>query len=220
MRSRSFDGAVNFLGSVNRMGVNLKIVAITLILAAAVTPAMADSFRAQISPEPEGNLDNYFALDVGQTLATDLCSGMPSGVTGCKDTAVLFRAAIGGQFTPMWGMEVSYGGLGKASAGSSVNWQIYSLQVSGTGTYPLSDKFSLIGKLGIARPDLKLTSGGNSISDTNTNLAFGIGAQYDLTKSVAMRAQYENLGTVGNANTTGTSKVVLLSAGIVFGFGY
>jgi opacity protein-like surface antigen len=202
------------------MGVSLRIVAITLILASAATPAIADSFQAQRSPEPEGNLDNYFALDVGQTLATDLCSGMPSGVTGCKDTAVLFRAAIGGQFTPMWGMEVSYGGSHKASAGSSVDWQIYALQVSGTGTYPLSEKFSLIGKLGIARPDLKLTGGGNSISETNTNLAFGIGAQYDFTKSVAIRVQYENLGTAGNADTTGTSKVVLLSAGIVLGFGY
>ena len=202
------------------MGASLKSVAIALILAASVSPAKADHYLAQISPGPEGNLDNYFALDVGRTLATDLCSGMPSGVTGCKDTAGLFRAAIGGQFTPMWGMEVSYGGLGKASAGSSVDWQIYALQVSGTVTYPLSSTFSLIGKLGIARPDLKLTGGGNSISETDTNLAFGIGAQYDFTKSVAIRVQYENLGTVGNADTTGTSKVGLLSAGIVLGFGY
>ena len=206
------------------MGASLKIVAIALILAAAVSPAKADHYRAQVSPEPEGNLDNYFALDVGRTLATDLCSGMPLGVTGCKDTAGLIRAAIGGQFTPMWGMEVSYGNLGKASAGKlgsvSVDWQIYALQVSGTVTYPLSSTFSLIGKLGIARPDLKLTGGGNSVSETNTNLAFGIGAQYDFTKSVAIRVQYENLGTVGNADTTGTSKVGLLSAGIVLGFGY
>ena len=220
MNSRSFDGTVNFLGKVKRMVASIKIAAITLILAAAVSPAMADSFLAQ--PGPGQNLDNYFALDAGKTLATDLCSGMPSGVSGCKDTAVLYRAAIGSQITPMWGIEVSYGDLGNASTGKlgsvSVDWQIHALQVSGTGTFPLSDAFSLIGKLGIARPDLKLTGGGNSINETNTNLAFGIGAQYDFTKSFAIRAQYENLGTVGNANTTGTSKLILLSAGIVVGW--
>jgi opacity protein-like surface antigen len=220
MNSSSFDGTANFLGRVKRMVASIKISAVSLILAAAVSPAMADSFLEQ--PGPGQNLDNYFALDAGKTSATDLCSGMPSGTSGCKDTAVLYRAAIGSQITPMWGIEVSYGDLGHASAGKlgsvSVDWQIHAIQVSGTGIFPVSDAFLLIGKLGIARPDLKLTGGGNSINETNTNLAFGVGAQYDFTKSFAMRVQYEDLGTVGNTNTTGTAKVKLLSAGIVVGW--
>lgn len=178
----------------------------------------------------------YGALDVGQTKAGDACStsGLPAGttVTGCKDTATLYRIAGGYQFAPMWGTEISYGDYGKATLGTVNNfpgvgtftgdWKLSGLQVSGTGTFPLGNAFSLIGKLGIARTDLKLTGTGGgasvSLSATSTKLAYGIGAQYDFTKSIAVRAQYEGLGTVGDTNTTGTAKVSLLSAGIVFKF--
>jgi OOP family OmpA-OmpF porin len=76
----------------------------------------------------------------------------------------------------------------------------------------------LIGKLGIARTEIKLSGGVANVNATRTSLAYGIGAQYDFTKSVAVRAQYEGLGTVGDANTTGTTKVTLLSAGVVLKF--
>lgn len=185
-----------------------KITIAILLLTFAATPAMADGF--------------YGALDLGQSSGKDFCTGLPAGVTGCKDTGTLFRGAVGTQITPMWGAEVSYGSYGKESAGTgfglSVDWETSGLQISGTGTFPVADAFSLIGKLGVARTDLKLTGGGGSISETSTNLAFGIGAQYDFTKSVAIRAQYEDLGTVGNDNTTGTYKITLLSAGVVLKF--
>jgi OOP family OmpA-OmpF porin len=187
---------------------NSKVFSIALIFGATVSPAMADGY--------------YGALDLGQAKAKDACTGLPAGVTGCKDTATMYRIAGGYQFVPMWGAEVSYAAYGKESAGTlgavSVDWQLSGLQVSGTGTFPLGDAFSLIGKLGIARTEIKLTGGGASVSATSTKVAYGIGAQYDFTKSVAVRAQYEGLGTVGDANTTGTSKVTLLSAGVVYKF--
>jgi hypothetical protein len=57
--------------------------------------------------------------------------------------------------------------FGTVAAG---DWQLSGLQVSGTGTFPLGDAFSLIGKLGIARTDLKLSGGGASVSATAPNL--------------------------------------------------
>ena len=185
-----------------------KIFAVTLVFGTTVSSAMADGF--------------YGAVDFGQSKAKDACTGLPAGVTGCKDTAGAFRIAGGSQFTPMWGAEVSYGAYGKASAGTlgalSVDWKLSGFQVSGTGTFPLGDAFSLIGKVGIATTKLETTGGGITFSATSTKLAYGIGAQYDFTKSVAARVQYEDLGTVGDTNTTGTSKVTLLTAGVVFKF--
>lgn len=190
-------------------GVKHEKIAIVVLLSAFIaTPAMAESF--------------YGALDVGQAKAKDACTGLPAGVTGCKDTATLYRIAGGYQFVPMWGAEVSYAAYGKESAGTlgalSEDWQLSSFQVSGTGTFPLGNAFSLIGKLGIARTEIKLSGGVANVNATKTSLAYGIGAQYDFTKSVAVRAQYEGLGTVGDANTTGTTKVTLLSAGVVLKF--
>ena len=190
------------------MKIDSKVFVIALILSATVSPAMAEGF--------------YAALDLGQAKARDACSGLPPGVTGCKDTAPLFRIAGGYQFAPMWGAEVSYAGYGKESAGTlgpfSLDWQFSGIQVSGIGTFTLGNDFSLIGKLGIARTKIELSSGGFSESATSTNLAYGIGAQYDFTESVAVRAQYEDLGTVGDANTTSTTKATLLSAGVVLKF--
>ena len=183
----------------------VKIIAVTLFLGATVAPAMAEGF--------------YGALDVGQTTAADACTGAPS-VFGCEDTATLFRIAGGYQFAPMWGLEVSYGNYGKASLISSLaDWELNGLQVSGTGTFPLGAGFSLIGKLGVAQTTIKLAATGfGSTSATSTQMTYGIGAQYNFTESVAVRAQYEDLGTVGDANTTGESKVTILSAGVVFKF--
>lgn len=63
--------------------------------------------------------DGYYgAVDLGQSKASDACTGNPAGVVGCKDTATAFRVVFGSQFTPMWGAEASYGAYGKASAGT------------------------------------------------------------------------------------------------------
>lgn len=191
---------------------NFKVIAVALLFGASSSPAMADSF--------------YGALDIGQSTVKDNCTNPPPGFSGCKDSGSLFRVAGGYQFVPMWGAEVSYGAYGKASAGTggpvSVNdWQISGLQLSGIGTLPVADGFSVLVKLGIASTNAKVShtvSGSEgSHSVTSTKLAYGIGAQYDFTKSTSARAQYEDLGTVGDSNI-GTNKVTLLSVGVVYKF--
>jgi OOP family OmpA-OmpF porin len=207
---------MNFLGRVNKMKIDSKVIAVALIFGATISPVMAENF--------------YGALDLGQSTAKDACTGFPAGWTGCEETATMYRIAGGYQFTPMWGAEVSYGDLGKPSVGSGIllgipvsgNYEASSFQVSATGSFPLGDAFSLIGKVGIARTDVKVSLSGGGVSasesDTTTNLAYGIGAQYAFTEKVSVRAQYEDLGTVGDSNTTGTAKVTLLSAGVVYKF--
>lgn len=190
-----------------------KFFATALFFCTVVSPVMAG--EATIT-------DGFYgAVDGGRTKAIGACNDAPAGVAGCKDAAFLYRFAGGFQLTPMWGMEASYGNYGKASLGTylgvPLRWRLRGYQVSGTFTLPLRDAFSLIGKLGIAETDVRLSGGGVSISATSKRLAYGIGAKYDFTKSVAARAQYERLGKVGNANT-GTAKVRLFSAGIVLKF--
>lgn len=178
-----------------------KVFAAALIFGTAATPAMADGF--------------YGALDIGQTNAKDTCTG--GLIAECKDTSTAVRVAGGYQFTPMWGTEVSYGDYSRSNlGGATVKFETSGLQASGTGTFPLGHDFSVIGKAGIARTTLKVTT--TSLSATSTKLAFGIGAQYDFSKGLSARAQYELLGTVGDANTTGTTKVTLLSVGAVLRF--
>jgi hypothetical protein len=71
-----------------------------------------------------------------------------------------------------------------------------------------------------ARTELKLSAAGSGISTSVTsatiNPAFGIGARYDFTNTFCIRTQYEDFGKVGDANTTGSYKATLISAGIIF----
>jgi opacity protein-like surface antigen len=115
----------------------------------------------------------------------------------------------------MWGMETSYATYGKANLGGSHgDWKTSGVQASGTGTFPVGGAFSLLGKVGVARIKHQV----NGASSTKTNLAYGIGSQYDFNKGIAFRVQYEQLGTIGDANTTGEAKASLLSVGALYRF--
>lgn len=171
------------------------------LLSGMVFSAMAEGF--------------YGAVDLGQTNEGDACN---SGLLGsCSSTSTAVRVGGGYQFVPMWSAEVSYADYGNVSTGGlGGEWQASGLQASGIGTFPVWKDLSVIGKVGLARTDFKLTT--PSRSSTTTNLAIGVGAQYEFRKDIAFRAQYENLGTVGDANSTGTTKLTLLSAGVIFRF--
>lgn len=178
-----------------------KFAAVAMLCVIVLQPAMAAGV--------------YGTFDVGQTNASDTCNG---GLTGaCNDTSTALRIGGGYQFVPMWGAEASYGTYGKAGRSSIAgDWETSGWQVSGIGTFPVWREISVTGKIGLARTDYKLTAAPRS--STTTSLVFGIGAQYQLGKKISFRAQYEDMGTVGDANTTGTTKLTLISAGVVFRF--
>ncbi len=192
-------------------------IAAALVAAAFATPALADS----------GNFP-YVALDIGQTKATDACStaGLPAGstITGCKDTSAALRVALGMEFAPQFSGEVSYGSYGSAALGTATipgqgviaggNWKLSGFQLAGIGALPVSDMFSVTGKIGIA--STKIDAFG--MSATSNNLVWGLGVKFKVNSDVAVRAQYENLGTVGDTNTTGTAKVSLMTVGVVYQF--
>jgi hypothetical protein len=178
------------------------VFAIALLLGTAASPAMAENF--------------YAAVDLGQVNAKDSCSG--ATVTGCKDNASFLRVAGGYLFTPMFGIEGSYGDYGIANNVTAAgNWQLRGFQVSGIGIVPLGHDFSLTGKLGVARTEISDSTSYRTPYSSN-NIAIGIGALYDFSKTIAVRTQYEDLGTVGDTNTARTSKVTLLTIGAIFRF--
>ncbi|HEY5993641.1 MAG TPA: outer membrane beta-barrel protein [Gallionellaceae bacterium] len=198
------------------MRTTTKFLAAALVSAVMATPAMAS--------EP------YVALDIGQTTAKDACgtAGLPAGTTiaGCKDSSAGLRVSLGSEFAPGFSGEVSYAAYGSASLGVATipgvgtvaggDWKLSGFQLAGIGALPVNDAFAVIGKVGLASTKISLSVGG--LSATSTNLMFGIGAQFRINSDVSVRAQYENLGTVGDAATTGTAKVSVIGAGVVYKF--
>lgn len=184
------------------------------ILAVALLTAATISTSAFAVDRPY-----YFALDIGRADMKDGCDD-PLGGT-CKKTDIAYRIAGGYQFTPMWGTELSYGTYGKTiitGFTQIADYKARGFQVDGTGTLPLGNNFSVTGKLGLARIKVQSSSSFGTENGSRTTPVYGIGVQYELTKNVAARAQYENLGRVGEEATTGRLKLTLLSAGVMFKF--
>lgn len=84
--------------------------------------------------------------------------------------------------------------------------EVTSLEVVAVGILPLARQFSLLGKLGFASVDVDTPAGG----DTKTELTYGIGAQYDVTPMIGVRAQWQRYDT--------SQEIDLLSVGVVVRF--
>jgi len=166
----------------------------------------------------------YGAVDIGQAKLKDACVGIPAGVS-CDDTDTAYRLAGGYNFNKNFGAEISYTDYGNVTAsatGFAVSAGATAFQIVGTGALPLGNQFSLTAKAGLAavNVDESVTLLGftASASANNTNFVWGIGAQFDVTPSIGIRVNYEDLGTVGDNATTGTGKLSNVSAGVVFKF--
>ncbi len=165
----------------------------------------------------------YTALDVGQAKAKEACNNTKAGWS-CKNTDTGYRVVGGYQISPRFAIEGSYADYGSAISSSALGVGKLSssgFEVSGVGSYPVSESFFLTGKLGAAFTKVKsdaLAMGYTPNSANSTTLAYGIGGLYQIDKTIALRAQYEAFGKVGNAATTGACNLTLLSLGVVVGF--
>lgn len=170
----------------------------------------------------------YGAVDIGQSKAKDACTGLPAGVS-CDDTDTAWRLGLGYQFNQNFGVEANYVDFGKATASGTVlgvpvtaSVSSTAFQLAVTGALPVSDSFAVTGKIGAAHASVDASGAALGIavgaSANSTDLTYGIGVRYNINKTMAIRAQYEDFGKVGDPVTTGESKLTMVSIGMTFGF--
>lgn len=128
----------------------------------------------------------YIGAEVGQ-----------ADVGSTEDTA--FKLIGGYQFHRNIAAEIGYGML-VDKGGAEVN----ALELVAVGIFPVMNQLSVIGKLGFANVDFE--PGGDS-----TDLTYGVGAQYDITRNLGARAQWQRYDS-------DPTEVDLLSIGIVYRF--
>ena len=117
-----------------------------------------------------------------------------------------FKIFGGFQFTKHWGAEVGYVDFGKAGIRGSVigipftgDLGITAFTLAGTGTLPLGTNFALLGKVGMANWDAKVSVSalglGGSTSDSGTDMFYGIGARYSFNKNLSVQLEFEQYET-------------------------
>lgn len=137
-------------------------------------------------------------------------SGSSVTLSGDKDTSTGFKLFAGYNFTPNWGVEAGYNDLGNSySFKGTVNGtpftsndiKAHNYYVAVTGTLPLNNQFSLLGKLGWVRNTADLSNvcaSGSCVSISSSSsrnqLLYGVGMSYAFTPNWAAQLEYENYG--------------------------
>ncbi|MFA6314346.1 MAG: outer membrane beta-barrel protein, partial [Sterolibacterium sp.] len=148
-----------------------------------------------------------------------------------RDTG--YRLYGGYQFNKNLALEGGYFGLGRFGfaadtlpAGTlSGDIKLRGLNLDLVGTLPISEKFSLLGRVGMNYADARDSFSGTGLarvgnpspSKRNSNYKYGLGLQYAFTESLAMRAEAERYRV--NDAVSNKGDVDLVSLGLIYRFG-
>jgi OmpA-OmpF porin, OOP family len=162
----------------------------------------------------------YAGLSIGQSAVDDACTGIGGPGVSCDDKDTAWRILGGYQFNRNFAVEVGYSDLGEVSAsgpGGSASIESTAIEVVAVGMLPIADRFSLYGKIGMYRGETDATAPGVSVSESNTDLTFGVGVRYDITKNLGVRAEWQRYGDIGG-DSIGEADVDVISVGAIWKF--
>jgi OOP family OmpA-OmpF porin len=162
----------------------------------------------------------YLGASIGQS-SHDIegCDGNVS----CDDKDTAWRILGGYQINRNFAVEVGYHQLGEVTASSPagrVDFEVNAFELVGIGAWPLANNFAVYGKVGLYRGETKATGNvGGPIDEkeTNTDLTYGAGAQYNFNPKFGMRAEWQRYAKMGG-EATGESDVDVISLGVVVRF--
>ena len=189
---------------------SLKKTTIAALLAASGL-VVSSASMAQGKPADTGF---YAGATIGQS---DFSSADCSGVTcDTKDTA--FRILGGYQINRNFAAEIGYHDFGKVTINGVGDVKANAIELVGLGMYPINPQFSVYGKLGFYRGEAKLSGDFGDGKETNTDLTYGVGVQYNFNRQLGVRGEWQRYSKLGGDDTGGDSDVDVLSIGVVFRF--
>jgi OOP family OmpA-OmpF porin len=195
--------------------------------AAAPSPAEPARVPAPAAPRPPAapRLENFLfaGASVGRS---DIDEAMTRGLITSgevKSESTGFKVFGGYQFHPNLGVEAAFVDLGEAKYEGSFNGapvtggklKVNGLNFAALGRVPLGQRFALFGKVGVFVWEAQAsdTTAGVPFSTKTdgADASFGIGASFDITRNIALRAEGEMFGVADE-------KATLLSVGFAFSF--
>ena len=204
------------------------------LLASALVLAMSSSAFAAEGFYVYGGL-GYSKADTEMANETYLVGNEYATISVDEDSTGV-KLAAGYRFNDYFAVEGSYVYLGKADAGVSTSvdgisasgsMKSHVLAVDAVGLYPLNKDFDVFAKAGVGlgyvktnmSADILGESYGFSESDTRFVTKLGFGAEYKITKNVAVRAEYERYFNVSkDSDYSIDADYDLLSVGVKYAF--
>ncbi len=184
----------------------------------------------------------FGGLSLGQTdttiddarITSDLLSrGLTAGPINDDDQDRGYKLFGGYRYNQYLSVEAGYFDLGRFGYTTTTtpvgtlsgNIRLKGLNLDGVGTLPITDKFSVFGRVGVAYTQANESfTGTGAVSGLNpsptsreANLKVGLGVQYALTDTLSLRAEIERY-RIDNA-VSNKGDVDLASIGLVYRFG-
>jgi OOP family OmpA-OmpF porin len=175
----------------------------------------------------------YANIDDERIISGLLADGFTTTGFSSDDTDRGFKLFAGYQFSSYFAVEGGYFDLGThgytattAPAGTLTGEiDLRGINVDAVGLMPLGERFSLLGRIGAnyAEADTRFSGSGavtplaSDSSNKDINLKLGVGGQWDFSRNVAMRLEYERFridDAVGNSGD-----IDLASLGLLVRFG-
>ena len=190
---------------------------IAVLVAAAGLAASSASFAQATKPADAGF---YIGGSVGE--ASGDCNA--TAQTSCDDKDSAWKIFGGYQLNRNFAVELGYSDLGEVSSSGPFGTKVESTlwDLVAVGSLPLDNNFSLYGKLGAYRAEAELSSNvGVSGDKKTTDLTYGLGARYDFTRNLAVRAEwqrYQGIEVPNTVLTSGDSDADVLNIGVLWKF--
>jgi OOP family OmpA-OmpF porin len=179
-----------------------------------------------------GNVgQSHSDIDNARTSESVLGAGSSSTIISEDNKNTGYKVFGGYQYNRNLGIEGGYFDMGEfdykanstAPTGTSNgNMDVQGLNLDLVGTLPVTEKFSVLGRIGATYTETEGKFSGTAAAPSNRSereggYKYGVGMQYDFTESLAMRAEVERYrvnDAVGN-----DGDVDLYSVGLVYRFG-
>jgi opacity protein-like surface antigen len=161
-------------------------------------------------------------------------------LTGADRDDLTYGAIVGYRFSPYLALEAQYLWLGEyslaaqgvtskleAPSHTTADWRVKGPAVSALGSWPVSSRWDLYGRLGAlwAQTDATFTleqlfvvSERAKAKETTTELLWGIGAAYHPAKQWTLRFEYQQVPDVGERGRTGEIDIERYTLGWVYSY--
>jgi len=173
----------------------MKKIAIAVLLSVVAVPAVAGGYVGVRAGQAKTNIDNAVLT---------------------KDSPTAWGVFGGYAFNSVIAVEAEYLNLGEVT-GVAGGLESRGYSLSGVGSLPFNDQFSLFGKLGYAMISSKVNSPVPSPDADSKAVTYGFGGQFNVTPSVGVRLGWDKYN-VDDSSLSLKGNVSLVSVGAVFKF--
>ena len=172
-------------------------------------------------------------FDNGTTAQSLVGAGVTAGALTEDERGNAYKAFIGVPLSPNWAVEAGYFDLGRFGFGADTSpagtvtgtTRIQGLNLDLVGTLPITERWSLLGRVGAAYAETKGSASGTgasgvgalSSSKRDTHYKYGFGTEYAFTPALTMRLEGERYHV--NDAIGQRANVDLISVGLVYRFG-